>query len=142
MKLSISIMEELGKQLTDQIRYDQVKAVATEIVAENPDLTNPRGANVTVCLYKRRDDDDTPNAAERCLGGEVLARLGLTLPQERARVNRTTDRDRLTDKAMNYLIVLQSVADSRNGDGSFRTWGEALPLADQDFNRFYGTMND
>ena len=127
-------------KMTDtQIKYDQVRALAEEVVAENPNLVNPR--DVRGCLYKKRDDDDGENVAERCLGGEVLFRLGVRLPTERSPIHDTPDVEQFTKKALFFLRELQNSADYIS-NGVPRTWGEALSLLNGYFERDYGTFPD
>jgi hypothetical protein len=120
--------------MTDQITLDQVRNLAAEIVAENPNLTNPRGESGS-CLYRRIDGSgnaNEPNVAERCLGGEILHRLGLAMPPEFKVVYFTLDVNRFTVEAMDYLSVLQGSADTTTMHGD-PTWGEALQKANERF---------
>jgi len=102
---------------------ERVREVAQEIVAETPDATNPREHGVTgTCLYTRLDGvNNPPNAAPRCLGGEVLVRLGLRLPEEDQLVSTSLDKDKLDMFAMDYLWSLQNIADQ-----SFGPWSDVL----------------
>lgn len=128
------------------ISVDEIKQIANEVVAENPDAINPRleygtGA-IGNCLYTRSPDDDMPNVAQHCLGGEILLRLGLELPFEGKSVFAIeTDSDNLKfeHSALDYLSIIQHEADIELPVGSTtyaaKTWSEALTRANERFEQ-------
>jgi len=129
--------------MVDKIKYNQVLGLAQEIVNANPNMVNPQGLNGECVYSKLPGFDDTINVANRCIGGEILSRLDLSIPHEGTTVYESPDRYKLTTRAMQFLAELQRMADYR--DPSTRTprpWGKALEIAISAFAEYDAHLED
>lgn len=108
------------------ITLEQVEPILTEIVKTNPDR------QVTVCQYVNADGDPD------CVVGQVMARLGVPLPDYRSEDN-TRPFDRLPGKesfsreAVRFLQKAQAIQDETTDsieevsvDFPGRPWGDIL----------------
>jgi hypothetical protein len=125
----------------DQITLDRVREVTAKVVAKNPKARNPRDFK-GMCLYNGSSVSGFTKLvrwvkrtkfADHCLGGEVLINLDLRMPREGSSITDTPDIAKLTGDARTYLSQVQ-----RSADTSKRTWSEALLIADETFDKYYG----
>lgn len=122
------------------ITLQQVQDLAREVATEFPDRVNPRSrdGNGGGCVYTDRADPDW-----HCLGGEILVRLDLPLPDNALRVMSVDPHGEIfRPDAMTFLRALQDVADSGHSPRVYSsdvgsgyrydvTWREAYALACQ-----------
>lgn len=123
------------------IDIDEVRAATAEIVAENPDATNPRD-HAGSCLYVRQYDDTSTSAATNCLAGAVALKFGCTLPREHLPIEASDSIMFTFSKgAINYLRIVQYSADNYNwvSGAPERTWAEALDIVNERYDHFLDT---
>lgn len=113
-----------------KITAEQVKEIALSLPRDGSNPKVSRGFGGPVCVYT-----DPSDPSNHCIAGEILTRLGVTLPDVESNANWLGITDlagsegfdvNFEGDALNALDVLQRRADSGTHLKSELPWGDAI----------------